>query len=183
MRSSGFLQACVIIMIRAWIGFRTRRSSWTSGNSAPEGITPEQIEQELRRLILDSKHTKITFDDFPYYLSERAVLITSAAYVHLNHQGVSKHTRNLSPANWGHIAIRARYLTDFSLKMQSKSGIFKKESVYSLFGAYSRQAVGFDTKSRNREGASNSLKHRRTASVSSDISSISSESSSSNPAQ
>ncbi|KAK4350907.1 hypothetical protein RND71_030220 [Anisodus tanguticus] len=47
---------------------------------------------------------------------------------------------------------------------------------------YSRQTAAFDTKSRNREGASNSLKHRRTASVSSDISSISSESSSSNPA-
>lgn len=40
-------------------------NKWTN---APEGITPEQIEKELRRLILDGKFTKITFDDFPYYL-------------------------------------------------------------------------------------------------------------------
>lgn len=40
-------------------------NKWTS---AAEGITPDQIEQELRRLVVDGKHTKITFEDFPYYL-------------------------------------------------------------------------------------------------------------------
>lgn len=79
-----------------------------------------------------------------------------------------------------------------------------------LAGTFSRQTTAFDAKSRyisflphsdinaglwswyfiltlslgiyrNREGASNSIKHRRTASVSSDISSISSDSCSSNP--
>ncbi|PHU23180.1 hypothetical protein BC332_08287 [Capsicum chinense] len=202
-------------------------NKWTS---AAEGITPDQIEQELRRLVVDGKHTKITFEDFPYYLSERTrVLLTSAAYVHLNHLDVSKHTRNLSPASRAillsgpaelyqqtlakalahHFDAKLLLLdiTDFSLKMQSKYGIFKKESGFkrstsestlgrlsSLLGSfsilparennggsYSRQPAMFDTKSRNREGASNCIKHRRTASVSSDISSISSDSSSSSP--
>ncbi|KAM3319897.1 putative protein isoform X1 [Capsicum chacoense] len=202
-------------------------NKWTS---AAEGITPDQIEQELRRLVVDGKHTKINFEDFPYYLSERTrVLLTSAAYVHLNHLDVSKHTRNLSPASRAillsgpaelyqqtlakalahHFDAKLLLLdiTDFSLKMQSKYGIFKKESGFkrstsestlgrlsSLLGSfsilparennggsYSRQPAMFDTKSRNREGASNCIKHRRTASVSSDISSISSDSSSSSP--
>lgn len=202
-------------------------NKWTT---PAEGITPDQIEQELRRLILDGKHTKITFEDFPYYLSERTrELLTSAAYVHLNHLDVSKYTRNLSPASRAillsgpaelyqqtlakalahHFDAKLLLLdiTDFSLKMQMKYGIFKKESAFkrsisestlgrlsSLLGSfsilparqnngatYSRQTAVFDTKSRNREGASNSIKHRRTASVSSDISNISSDSSSSNP--
>ncbi|CAN4085837.1 unnamed protein product [Withania somnifera] len=202
-------------------------NNWTT---LAEGITPDQIQQELQRLILDGKHTKITFQDFPYYLSERTrVLLTSAAYVHLNHLDVSKHTRNLSPASRAiflsgpaelyqqtlakalanHFDAKLLLLdiTDFCLKMQMKYGIFKKESAFkrsisestlgrlsSLLGSfsilparenngatYSRQTAAFDTQSRNREGASNSIKHRRTTSVSSDISSISSDSSSSNP--
>lgn len=206
-------------------------NKWTSVNSPAEGITPDLIEQELRRLIVDGKQNKLTFEDFPYYLSERTrVLLTSAAYIHLNHLDMSKHTRNLSPASRAillsgpselyqqtlaktlahHFDAKLLLLdlTDFSLKMQSKYGTFKKESAFkrstsestlgrlsSLLGSfsilparensgvtYARQTVAFDTKLRNREGASNSLKHRRTASVSSDISSISSESSSSNPA-
>ncbi|XP_075111568.1 uncharacterized protein LOC107824634 [Nicotiana tabacum] len=206
-------------------------NKWTGGNSAAEGITADQIEQELRRLIVDGKHTKVSFEDFPYFLSERTrVLLTSAAYVHLNHLDVSKHTRNLSPASRAILlsgpaelyqqtlakALAHHFdaklllldLTDFTLKMQSKYGIFKKESAFkrstsesmlgrwsSLIGSFSilparennggtfsRQTTAFDAKSRNREGASNSIKHRRTASVSSDISSISSDSCSSNPA-
>ncbi|CAN4087681.1 unnamed protein product [Withania somnifera] len=145
-------------------------NKWTT---PAQGITPDQIEQELRRLILDGKHTKITFEDFPYYLSERMrVLLTSAAYVHLNHLDVSKHTRNLSPASRAillsgpaelyqqtlakalahHFDAKLLLLdiTDFSLKMQMKYGIFKKESAFkrsisestlgrlsSLFGSFS----------------------------------------------
>ncbi|CAN4085838.1 unnamed protein product [Withania somnifera] len=125
-------------------------NNWTT---LAEGITPDQIQQELQRLILDGKHTKITFQDFPYYLSERTrVLLTSAAYVHLNHLDVSKHTRNLSPASRAiflsgpaelyqqtlakalanHFDAKLLLLdiTDFCLKMQMKYGIFKKESAF-----------------------------------------------------
>lgn len=43
-------------------------NKWTGGNSAAEGITADQIEQELRRLFVDGKHTKVSFEDFPYFL-------------------------------------------------------------------------------------------------------------------
>ncbi|KAL7183698.1 hypothetical protein ACSBR2_025974 [Camellia fascicularis] len=77
-------------------------TKWTScyNSSAADGVTADQIEQELLRLVINGKESKVTFDDFPYYLSEwTQVLLTSAAYVHLNHLDVSKYTRNLSPAS------------------------------------------------------------------------------------
>ncbi|KAM3729928.1 hypothetical protein ACB098_12G048100 [Castanea mollissima] len=128
-------------------------SKWVGGNSSPHEITAEQIEQELMRQVLDGKDSKITFDEFPYYLSERTrVLLTSAAYVHLKHTDFSKHTRNLSPASRAILLsgpaelyqqmlakalahfFEAKLLlldvNDFSLKMQSKYGCAKKESSF-----------------------------------------------------
>ncbi|KAM7272940.1 hypothetical protein ACFE04_027604 [Oxalis oulophora] len=120
-------------------------------NSSNETVTAQQIEQELIRLLVDGKGTKVTFEDFPYYLSERTrVLLTSAAYVHLKHFDVSKHTRNLSPASRAillsgpaelyqqmlakalahHFESKLLILdvADFSIKMQSKYGCTRKES-------------------------------------------------------
>ncbi|KAL0318061.1 UNVERIFIED_CONTAM: Spastin [Sesamum angustifolium] len=195
-----------------------------------EGISVDEIELELLRLVSDGKESKVTFEDFPYYLSERTrVLLTNAAYVHLKHFDVSKHTRNLSPASRAILLsgpaelyqqmlakALAHYfeaklllldMNDFSLKMQSKYGLTKKdpslkrsiseatlERMSSFLGSFSilpptidnrgtlsRQRSGLDTTIRN-EGVNNSLRHRRTSSVSSDMSSISALSSSSNPA-
>ncbi|CAI9762448.1 unnamed protein product [Fraxinus pennsylvanica] len=202
-------------------------SKWT-GASVAEGVTGHQIEQELLRLVLDGKNTKVTFDDFPYYLSERTrVLLTSAAYVHLKELDVSKHTRTLSPASRAILlsgpaelyqqmlakALAYQFeakllmldIVDFSLKMLSKYGSAKKQSplkrsisevtlerMSSLLGSFSflppredrgeylRQSTGLDAKARSMEGVVNPLKHRRTASVSSDMSSISAQSASSN---
>ncbi|XP_061996324.1 uncharacterized protein LOC133714258 isoform X2 [Rosa rugosa] len=78
------------------------------------------------------------------------MLLTSAAYVHLKHSDLSKHTRNLSPASraillsgpaelyhqmlakaLAHLFESKLLLldvTDFSMKMQSKYGCTKKES-------------------------------------------------------
>uniref|UniRef100_A0A5B6Z8N8 AAA+ ATPase domain-containing protein n=2 Tax=Davidia involucrata TaxID=16924 RepID=A0A5B6Z8N8_DAVIN len=128
-------------------------SKWTGYNYSADGITAEQIEQELLRFVVDGKESKVTFDEFPYYLSERTrVLLTSAAYVHLKHLDVSKYTRNLSPASRAillsgpaelyqqmlakalahHFEAKLLLLdvTDFSLKMQSKYGSAKKESSF-----------------------------------------------------
>ncbi|XP_057473261.1 ribosome biogenesis ATPase RIX7-like isoform X2 [Actinidia eriantha] len=125
-------------------------SKW-AGYGSSEGITGEQIEQELLKLVVDGKESKITFDEFPYFLSERTrVLLTSAAYVHLKHLDVSKYTRNLSPASRAillsgpaelyqqmlakalahHFEAKLLLLdvTDFSLKMQNKYGSAKKDS-------------------------------------------------------
>ncbi|KAL3524348.1 hypothetical protein ACH5RR_017182 [Cinchona calisaya] len=214
--------------VSRWSGFNHNYNN--NGWSAADGITGDQIQQELLRLIIHGKDCDVSFDDFPYYLSERTrVLLTSAAYVHLRHLDVSKHTRNLSPASRAmllsgpaelyqqmlakalahHFEAKLLLLdiTDFSLKMQSKYGIAKREQSFkrsiseltlekmsSLLGSFSilgpsednrgtlpRQSSCFDNKLRN-EGANHSLKHRRNSSVSSDMSSISSQSSSSNTA-
>ncbi|KAE8733894.1 Spastin [Hibiscus syriacus] len=125
-------------------------NKWTGNITADDGITGEQIEQELMRRVKDGKLSKVTFDDFPYYLSERTrELLTSTAYVQLKHNDVSRHTRNLSPVSkaillsgpaelYQQMLVKAlaHYfksklllldITDFSLKMQSKYGCTKKE--------------------------------------------------------
>ncbi|XP_021274752.1 uncharacterized protein LOC110409648 isoform X1 [Herrania umbratica] len=206
-------------------------SKWAGKSPADDGITGEQIEQELMRQVVDGKLSKVTFDDFPYYLSERTqVLLTSAAYVQLKHSDVSKHTRNLSPVSRAILlsgpaelyqqmlakALAHNFesklllldITDFSLKMQSKYGCSKKEPSFkrsisemtlermnSLFGSFSllspreetsgtlrRQGSGIDIKSRAVEGSSNLPKLRRNASTASDMSSISSNCTPTNPA-
>lgn len=126
---------------------------WVGGNRDSDEVSVEQIVEELKRLIVDGKDSKVTFDDFPYYLSERTrVLLTSAAYVHLKHFDFSKHTRNLSPASRaillsGHAELYQQMLaralahyfesklllldiTDFSLKLQSKFGCSRKEPCF-----------------------------------------------------
>ncbi|KAI9174378.1 hypothetical protein LWI28_016420 [Acer negundo] len=129
-------------------------SKWTGNNSASSnGVTAEKMEQELLRLVVDGRESKITFDEFPYYLSEQTrVLLTSAAYVHLKHAEVSKYTRNLSPASRAILLsgpaelyqqmlakalahyFEAKLLlldaTDFSVKIQSKYGTGNKESSF-----------------------------------------------------
>lgn len=203
-------------------------SKWTS--SATDGITGEQIEQELMRQVFDGRESKVTFDEFPYFLSEKTrVLLTGAAYVHLKQLDISKHTRNLSPASrtillsgpaelYQQMLAKALAhhfksklllldITDFSLKMQSKYGCTKKEAsfkrsisemtldrVSSLFGSLSMlspieetrgilhgRSSSIDVKSRSIETSTNPPKLRRNASAASDMSSISSCSTTPNP--
>ncbi|KFK26889.1 hypothetical protein AALP_AA8G306800 [Arabis alpina] len=124
---------------------------WANGSSSVEdGLTGLQIEQELLRQIVDGRESTVTFDEFPYFLSERTrVLLTSAAYVHLKEYDISKHTRNLAPASkaillsgpaefYQQMLAKAlsHYfesklllldITDFSIKIQSKYGCTKRE--------------------------------------------------------
>ncbi|CAN6987980.1 unnamed protein product [Brassica rapa subsp. trilocularis] len=124
---------------------------WAHGSVAAEdGLTGEKIEQELARQIVDGRESSVTFDEFPYFLSEKTrLLLTSAAYVHLKQFDISKHTRNLAPASKAILLsgpaefyqqmlakALAHYfesklllldVTDFSIKMQSKYGYTKKE--------------------------------------------------------
>ncbi|CAN6713126.1 unnamed protein product [Malus baccata var. baccata] len=128
-------------------------SKWTGNDTMSNGVTPDRVEQELLRQIVDGRDSKVTFDQFPYYLSEQTrVLITSAAYVHLKRAEVSKYTRNLSPASRAILLsgpaelyqqqlakalahyFQAKLLlldvTDFSLKVQSKYGNTNKASSF-----------------------------------------------------
>ncbi|KAK4260629.1 hypothetical protein QN277_003722 [Acacia crassicarpa] len=128
-------------------------SKWGANTCSSNALTVEKIEQEMLRLVVDGRETKVTFDQFPYYLSEQTrVLLTSAAYVHLKNAEVSKFTRNLSPASrtillsgpaelYQQVLAKAlaHYfeaklllldLTDFSLKIQSRYGSGNKEPVF-----------------------------------------------------
>ncbi|CAN6464620.1 unnamed protein product [Victoria cruziana] len=115
---------------------------WTSSSAATNS---ERIEKELQRQIVDGKESKVTFDEFPYFLNEQTrVVLTSAAYVHLKQADLSKYTRNLSPASRAILLsgpaelyqqmlakalahyFEAKLLlldvTDFSIKLQNKYG-------------------------------------------------------------
>ncbi|KAK9672581.1 hypothetical protein RND81_12G109800 [Saponaria officinalis] len=123
---------------------------WVGSNSSLDTISSENIELELLKLVVNGKEFNVTFDEFPYYLSEQTrVLLTSAAYVHLKHAEVSKFTRNLSPGSRAILlsgpaelyqqmlakALAHNFdaklllldVADFSIKMQNKYGCNKKE--------------------------------------------------------
>lgn len=135
-------------------------TKWGANPFSSNAITPEKIEHEMLRLIVDGRESNVTFDNFPYYLSEQTrVLLTSAAYVHLKHAEVSRYTRNLAPASrtillsgpaelYQQVLAKAlaHYfeaklllldVTDFSLKIQSRYGSANKETVsFSYFIFY-----------------------------------------------
>ncbi|KHM99935.1 Putative AAA domain-containing protein C24B10.10c [Glycine soja] len=119
--------------------------NWGANTFSSNAITAEKMEQEMLRQVVDGRESNVTFDKFPYYLSEQTrVLLTSAAYVHLKHAEVSKYTRNLAPASrtillsgpaelyqqmlakalahYFEAKLLLLDLTDFSLKIQSKYG-------------------------------------------------------------
>ncbi|GMI75557.1 hypothetical protein like AT4G28000 [Hibiscus trionum] len=159
MEQNGLLWSALSAGVGVGVGLRLASSPSMSKMAGKtfedDGITGEQLVQELLRQVVDGKLIKVTFDDFPYYLSERTqVLLTSAAYVQLKNNDVSRHTRNLSPvsraillsgpaelyqqmlakalAHYFESKILLLDLTDFSLKMQSKYGCTKKEPAPSL---------------------------------------------------
>ncbi|KAI3693655.1 hypothetical protein L1987_76603 [Smallanthus sonchifolius] len=136
------------------IGMGKTVSRWTGGDdSSGIGLTPQTMEREMLSMIVDGKDSKITFDEFPYYLSEQTrVLLTSAAFVYLKNIDFSKHTRNLSPASrtillsgpaelyqqmlakalahYFEAKLLLLDVTDFSLKIQSKYGASSKETTF-----------------------------------------------------
>ncbi|MCO5607363.1 hypothetical protein L7F22_061559 [Adiantum nelumboides] len=142
------------------VGVATARSQtfnkWTtSGDSLP---TVQLLEMELMSQAVDGKDSTVTFDKFPYYLSEQTrVLLTNAAFVHLKQLQFSKFTRNLSPASrtvlltgptgtetyhqmlakalahFFNAKLLILDVSDFSLRMQSKCGNMREadDSVFS----------------------------------------------------
>ncbi|GJT61011.1 P-loop containing nucleoside triphosphate hydrolase superfamily protein [Tanacetum coccineum] len=148
------------------VGVGLNVNKWYSGDDddGESGATAAQIQHELRRLIVDGKDEKITFKDFPDHLSERTkLLLTNAAFVHLKHLDVSKHTQDLSPASRSILlsgpaefyhqklakALSHEFETkllmldivDFSAKIQNKYGSFKKNSDSSFKRSISDMAL------------------------------------------
>ncbi|KAI5655396.1 hypothetical protein M9H77_32583 [Catharanthus roseus] len=229
MESKHIMMSALGIGVGVGIGLASGQtvSRWASGGSPSVGVTPQNMEREMLNLIVDGKESKVTFDQFPYYLSgQTRVLLTSAAFVHLKKAELSHHTRNLSPASRtillsGPAELYQQMLakalahyfesklllldvTDFSLKIQSKYGVTSREPslkrsiseatlgrVSEMFGSFSilpskeegkgtlrRQSSGVDIGSKGTEALLNVPKLRRNASTSSDLSSLSSSSTS-----
>ena len=55
-------------------------SRWAGGNDSIDGVTVEQIEQELMRQVVDGRESKVTFDGFPYYLRQDNALLFSGHF-------------------------------------------------------------------------------------------------------
>ncbi|KAI3468668.1 hypothetical protein Pfo_025331 [Paulownia fortunei] len=128
-------------------------SKWTGSATTSAGVTPHIMEQEMLSLLSNGRDSNVTFDQFPYYLSEQTrVLLTSAAFVHLKKADFTKHTRNLSPASrtillsgpaelyqqmlakalahYFEAKLLLLDVTDFSLKILSKYGGPNKETSF-----------------------------------------------------
>ncbi|XP_047973010.1 uncharacterized protein LOC125215595 [Salvia hispanica] len=124
---------------------------WAGGGADANGLSPLIMEEEMIGLIGNGRDYNVTFDQFPYYLSEQTrVLLTSATFVHLKKSHFSKHTRNLAPASRAILLsgttemyhqtlakalahfFEAKLLlldtSDFSLKIQSKYGCSSEPS-------------------------------------------------------
>ncbi|XP_066400777.1 uncharacterized protein [Miscanthus floridulus] len=103
MEGKSVVMSALGIGIGVGVGLGLASAPWAGGASASSraaGVTVERVEQDLRRLLVDGADSKVTFDEFPYYLSEQTrVVLTSAAYVHLKQAEISKYTRNLAPAS------------------------------------------------------------------------------------
>lgn len=50
------------------LGLSSSGQKWIGGNRESGELSGEQIEQELVRQVIDGRDTKVTFEDFPYYL-------------------------------------------------------------------------------------------------------------------
>lgn len=153
MEQKHYLMSALSVGLGVGIGLASGQtvSKWTGGaNPSSNAITPRIMEQEMLNLIVDGRDSKVTFDEFPYYLSEQTrVLLTSAAFVYLKNFDFSKHTRNLAPASRTILLsgpaefyqqmlakalahyFEARLLlldiNDFLLKIQGKYGAANKE--------------------------------------------------------
>ncbi|XP_042459772.1 uncharacterized protein LOC122043288 isoform X2 [Zingiber officinale] len=149
MEQKKFLMSAIGVGLGVGIGLASGQAvgQWAAAprSSSTSGLTPESLEQELRRQVVDWEDSGVTFDEFPYYLSEQTkVILTSTAYVHLKQTDILKYTRNLSPASRAILLsgptelyqqmlvkalanyYKAKFLlldvTDFSIKIQNKYG-------------------------------------------------------------
>ncbi|KAL1551972.1 spastin isoform X3 [Salvia divinorum] len=149
MESKHMLMSALGVGIGVGVGFGLASGSqavskWAASD-AMVGVTPYTMEMEMLSLLSNGRDSNVTFEKFPYYLSEQTrVLLTSAAFVHLKEGDFSKHIRNLSPASrtillsgpaelyqqmlakalahYFEAKLLLLDVTDFSLKMLSKYG-------------------------------------------------------------
>ncbi|GAU32331.1 hypothetical protein TSUD_43730 [Trifolium subterraneum] len=97
----------LLVALRVGIGLYVGLAIWAVGFGVGGDHVSNQISskdqivmEELMKLVIDGKDSEVTFDKFPYYLSERIkTLLTNAGYFHLKQHDSSKHMRNLLPVS------------------------------------------------------------------------------------
>ncbi|KAF8657509.1 hypothetical protein HU200_060071 [Digitaria exilis] len=91
--SSSIIASAVGIGVGVGIGLASARFSAAGRSRGPTvGPTPAEVEAELWRLVVEGRDTGVTFDDFPYYISEEMRLaLTTAAYPYLNQEALPKY--------------------------------------------------------------------------------------------
>lgn len=71
MEQRSLLMSAIGVGLGMGIGLASGQAvgKWGSpASSSSGGVTVEAVEQELRRLVVDCRESKVTFDEFPYYL-------------------------------------------------------------------------------------------------------------------
>jgi len=88
MEGKGVVMSALGIGIGVGVGLGLASAPWAGGASASAraGLTVERVEQELRRLLVDAAATKVTFDEFPYYLRFARSLVCLVRVRSLLHQ-------------------------------------------------------------------------------------------------
>ncbi|KAI9073542.1 hypothetical protein K1719_044490 [Acacia pycnantha] len=149
------------------------------------------VGMELKKLVVDGKSSNVTFDDFPYYLSERTKVLLTTILLYgpaeLYQQMLAKVL-----AHYFESKLLLLDVADFSRMMQSRYGCAKRESSFKrslseltlermsgLFGSLSISSPS-DYRGTSRrqmkgnESSDNPPKLRRNASSAADMNSISS---------
>lgn len=74
MEGKSVVMSALGIGIGVGVGLGLASAPWAGGASASAraaGVTVERVEQDLRRLLVDGADSKVTFDEFPYYLRSK----------------------------------------------------------------------------------------------------------------
>jgi hypothetical protein len=79
MERKSVVMSALGIGIGVGVGLGLASAPWAGGASASAsaraaGVTVERVEQDLRRLLADGADSKVTFDEFPYYLRSSFLL-------------------------------------------------------------------------------------------------------------
>ncbi|KAM0843251.1 hypothetical protein ACQ4PT_057839 [Festuca glaucescens] len=102
MEHGGLFASAIGVGVGVGIGLVSARltAEPISGPGGDGRAAGAEVEAELRRLVVEGRESGVTFDDFPYYLSEETKLaLTSAAFAYLSKTNLPKHIRVLSAAS------------------------------------------------------------------------------------
>jgi len=69
MEQKNILLSALSVGVGVGVGIGLSSGQWGfNANSSSNGVTPENLEHEMLRLVVDGRESKVTFDQFPFYL-------------------------------------------------------------------------------------------------------------------